>query len=220
VSDEQGYHQLWDVSSGKRLAASVGHQIFPLQQCGFSQNGKYYLLFDMNKISVWQCTTGKHIINLNRTHVAEPTEVISPHIVMSDNLLGMKRDHCTIDFWTLDNQAPSYTNTTIPSIWGMALTQDGKRIFTVEEAAVTVWDAQTGQYLTLFSTNTGSVREIFLQDDSLVLAYDQALYFYRNRRPEHWWGVFYLPEFWITTILSILLLFNLYRNFKRARESA
>jgi hypothetical protein len=38
-----------------------------------------------------------------------------------------------------------------------------------------------------------------------------------RRRPERWWGIAWLPEFWLTLILAVLLLANVARNWRRAR---
>ena len=36
----------------------------------------------------------------------------------------------------------------------------------------------------------------------------------RKVRPDHWWGVFYLKEFWLTLTLTLILLWSLRRDWK------
>ncbi len=42
---------------------------------------------------------------------------------------------------------------------------------------------------------------------------------YRRRRPEWWWGVAWLPEFWLTLVLGVGLLWSLWRDQRRFRAS-
>ena len=45
----------------------------------------------------------------------------------------------------------------------------------------------------------------------------EELGIWSRRRPERWWGLAWLPEFWLTLVLVVLLLANIVRNWRRAR---
>jgi hypothetical protein len=38
---------------------------------------------------------------------------------------------------------------------------------------------------------------------------------WHRRRPEYWWGVAWLPEFWLTVVFGALLVWSLRRDWKR-----
>ena len=40
---------------------------------------------------------------------------------------------------------------------------------------------------------------------------------YRRRRPEYWWGVAWLPEFWLTVVLSGGLVVSVWRDRKMGK---
>ena len=43
---------------------------------------------------------------------------------------------------------------------------------------------------------------------------------YRRRRPEYWWGVAWLPEFWLTLVLTTALLWSLRQNRLNLKTAA
>ena len=50
----------------------------------------------------------------------------------------------------------------------------------------------------------------FLTDDTVVISWFQGqAEVYHRRRPEYWWGVAWLPEFWLTVVLDVGLVFSL-----------
>lgn len=48
----------------------------------------------------------------------------------------------------------------------------------------------------------------------------EGLPLYRLRRPEAWWGVAWLPEFWLTFTFLIALAWSLWRDFRTLRKPA
>jgi len=41
-----------------------------------------------------------------------------------------------------------------------------------------------------------------------------------RRRPEYWWGVAWLPEFWLTLLFAAALAFSLWRDRRVLRQAA
>ena len=77
---------------------------------------------------------------------------------------------------------------------------DGARIVTSswEEATARIWDAGNGECLTMLKPR-------FLPE------------LFRRRRPEWWWGIFWLKEFWATVVFGSLLIWSLWRDRKYFR---
>ena len=62
----------------------------------------------------------------------------------------------------------------------------------------------------------------FSPDGKQVLALDRSpdLGLWRRRRPEYWWGVAWLPEFWLTAVFAVSLIWSVWRDKKRIGKSA
>ncbi len=52
----------------------------------------------------------------------------------------------------------------------------------------------------------------FLDDDTVVLGGLSVSQFYRRRRPEWWWGVAWLPEFWLAVSFAGLFVWSVVRD--------
>jgi len=59
------------------------------------------------------------------------------------------------------------------------------------------------------------------RDESLVAISTLAgeVRAYRRRRPEWWWGVFYLWEFWLTAAFGVMLLWSIWRDGRVLRSA-
>lgn len=53
----------------------------------------------------------------------------------------------------------------------------------------------------------------------LAVEADGTLAMWERRRPEQWWGVAWLPEFWLTAFFALLLVWSLIRDFKTLRKA-
>ncbi|MHC5057236.1 MAG: hypothetical protein ACYTKD_21370 [Planctomycetota bacterium] len=97
---------------------------------------------------------------------------------------------------------------------------DGNRIACVD-----------GDYMKtkVFSTHTGRLlfsREDFLAwpiSDTHMVVRDESesrygLYLYRRIRPEWWWGVFWLPHFWLIVVLGVSVVASGLRDLRRMRR--
>ena len=43
---------------------------------------------------------------------------------------------------------------------------------------------------------------------------------YRRRRPEYWYGPAWLPEFWLTVVLSVGMAVSVWRDQRSLRQTA
>lgn len=102
---------------------------------------------------------------------------------------------------------------------------DGNRLFARDKewsGLYHIWDARTGRLL----ANVTRVLILDFFDENNFLATRTSLspsdewvkdaVFYRRIRPEWWWGVFYLPHFWVIAALAVALAASAWRDLRRA----
>jgi WD40 repeat protein len=82
---------------------------------------------------------------------------------------------------------------------------DNRRIATAStQGTVDVWDAQDGNHLCRVDGVPGACTVFFSEDgDRLFVGDEDGLSTYERRRPEWWWGVFWLPEFWVAALAAV-----------------
>jgi len=108
-----------------------------------------------------------------------------------------------------------------PGAYCATFSPDGRRILTAgHNADAVIWDARTGDQLARLSDGVKPVEMVSFSDDGLqFVAWDEdhVARFYRRRRPEYWWGMAWLPEFWLTLVLGGGLVFSLWRDSRIMR---
>lgn len=57
-------------------------------------------------------------------------------------------------------------------------------------------------------------------DEVSINYQDEVVEVWRRRRPEFWWGVAWLPEFWLTVVFAVLLVWSLVPDFRTLRKTA
>ncbi len=101
-------------------------------------------------------------------------------------------------------------------VWSAAYSPDGKRIVTASfDKTARVWDAADGKPLAVLERHPNSVRTAAHSPDGtrLVTAgYDNTARVWERRHPDYWWGLAWLPEFWVTLALGVGLLWSLWRD--------
>ena len=50
--------------------------------------------------------------------------------------------------------------------------------------------------------------------DVMICVSSQSMRVFHRRRPEWWWGVFYLKELWLAAVLTLALLWSVRRDWK------
>ena len=99
------------------------------------------------------------------------------------------------------------------------ISPDGKRIAKSDnECIVRVYDSGTGAELAILDDGFVDIIqwvEFASDNDEITIRYpDVGDRVWTRTRPEQWYGVFYLKEFWATLLFSLALLWSLRRDWK------
>ena len=106
--------------------------------------------------------------------------------------------------WKLDEMAP----------YGVRFLSDGRRLLVGATRSPTlVLDVSTAAILARVSSISLSA----CTPDGRLLAseYEGTVTLWRRRRPEWWWGVFWLPEFWLAALLGAAFIASAVRDARR-----
>jgi WD40 repeat protein len=106
-------------------------------------------------------------------------------------------------------------------IRSMLFSPDSTRLFSCAagEDQIRIWDVATGHQL---YTLPGSdlVVEFSPDKNHLLTAGEEdrrdMAYLWSRRRPEYWWGVAWLPEFWLTALFSAAFAWSVWRDRRAA----
>ncbi len=109
---------------------------------------------------------------------------------------------------------------------GEAVSCDGgRRAVAVPGPGLAVRDAKSNALLSE-ADDDGAVRlgrpfVIWSGDGERVLINDECtgIYVFRRRRPEWWWGIFCLWEFWLTVGFALLLSWSVWRDRRTLRPN-
>jgi WD40 repeat protein len=108
--------------------------------------------------------------------------------------------------------------------FGEAISPDGKRVMARDNNSFNIVDADTGKFLcTLYEFKSHSLTQCmgFSADGSrAAFVSGETLEIWRNRRPEAWWGIAWLPEAWLVLVTGLGLVWSLARDWKGWRRAA
>ena len=116
--------------------------------------------------------------------------------------------------WRIDSVLTGHAKVVITA----AFSPDGRRIVTAsEDGTARVWDSETGRELDVLKGHIGAVYSAAFSPDGrriVTASIDRTARVWRRVRPEWWWGVFWLPQFWAATLLAPAFLWSLRRDYK------
>jgi hypothetical protein len=93
---------------------------------------------------------------------------------------------------------------------------DGSRIVSAsEDKTARVWDPSSGKVLAVLTGHTSIVWQASFSPNSkrIVTASDDGTArIWRRTRPEWWWGVFWMLEFWFSAGFAAALVWSLFAD--------
>ncbi|MGD0093164.1 MAG: WD40 repeat domain-containing protein [Planctomycetota bacterium] len=99
--------------------------------------------------------------------------------------------------------------------------EDGPRVLAVDNSgcgSVHIWDSRTGKHLAQLRSSDS---DTYIHDATLspncariAIADRHRLKTFSRRRPEYWWGVAWLPEFWLTAVLALAFAWSVWQDRK------
>ena len=214
--------EFWDATRGVCMRTSDVNPGIVLGR--FSKDGKYFFSLGKENLRIWDSIRCEHLTYHYCNSMSNDVLVLS-----NDNtLIGASISGFQIDYWNLKDGSLAY-RMEIPTseiFTNVIDLPSGAKFVSASYAGkysnrvLRVWDKSTGEHLGIIDALSIKAISIFPLGDELGLRTQNDVRIYRNRRPEQWWGVFYLPEFWLTVIFTPALLINFYRNVKRAKTTS
>jgi WD40 repeat protein len=91
---------------------------------------------------------------------------------------------------------------------------DALRTFTIGRTAFWLWDATTGQRLAYLRGHDEEIMCVqFSPTNEHIVSYDRKnVVVWERRRPESIFGVFFLPEFWLTIAFASAFIWSCFRD--------
>jgi WD40 repeat protein len=120
--------------------------------------------------------------------------------------------------WRLDDAATGAIVAEIPCAhigkWGMCFTRDSRRFALASyDQFVRIGDARDGKIEYFLRTGKRNMGVEFSRDgDLLAVCHDHDATVWSRRRPEYWWGVAWLPEFWLTVVFAVAFVWSVWRD--------
>jgi WD40 repeat protein len=110
-------------------------------------------------------------------------------------------------FSTKGNTRPVYTCRCFP---------DSSRIVTESlDSSVRIWDMLTGEQLTVLNLKSAGTLALSPDGQRICVGNGNTAYIWSRRRPEYWWGIAWLPEFWLTVLFAGALVWSVWRDRNR-----
>jgi WD40 repeat protein len=228
--------QIWDVSSGNLVSRiTIPQNLDDMLPAIFSPDGSRFCIFqDSDKsVGVWDTLSGKQIATLtglpvpyihaefsadNQHLLAHYYQDLHPEKWLYSGFehddetrvvhawdIGSAKTLCTIKGINVGNAFPGN------------FSPDGARIWTSR----TVYDVSNGKPV-LESPDSETFNSFSPDSRSMVSSYGKGDVHYariwRRRRPEYWWGFAWLPEFWLTVLLTGAFVWSVRRDWRQWRR--
>jgi WD40 repeat protein len=223
--------QLWDTSSLKKIAdlelpwAERTRRIPPVKPIvrsgpyvSFSSDGRFVLCWYDDELRAWDSRSGLRIVSF-RTGLAG----LGGSSVHIDQFAEIARDRSLL---LLEGLVFDFQGNWISSCpysgrcYSTEISPDGKRILFATSAGVLISDSHSGAHLTTFARSQDFIglSALFDAEGRVVLLLNDGVQIYSRRRPEYWWGIAWLPEFWVALLSGGALVVIAVRRL-RARKA-
>jgi len=224
--------QIWNLTDGKKICE------VPAMDWEFrlSPDGRFLATHSEEKFSIWDARKGTLVSTLPAPFTKDGNGQYDAELAFSKDggLFVCANWDDGIRLWDTHSGKLKFTAPAkISRTSYLAFFPDGMRMACNEylhngdtaENAIHLRDTVTGELLAILKADPedDNGTEIFSisPDGNQILAeynfiehYSMALW--RNRRPEYWWGVAWLPEFWMTVVFASGFVWSVWRDRRMA----
>jgi len=122
-------------------------------------------------------------------------------------------------FWDTETgqllRSIGYPSTVGPGVLGT----NGERLFLLTGGTADRYECEITDLLESFSCKLRdepyTIEGLFSADSKWLATHSRVYY---RRRPEYWWGVAWLPEFWLTVVFGAGLVWSIISDRRRLRQ--
>ena len=210
------------LKTGRELLLLEGHEKFVSSAC-FSPDGSRILTASHDgTVREWDARTGEQLRTFQGTLYY--CAVYSPSgdlLVCNDAATARVRDART-----------GQMICELPLCQVAVSPDDTRLVATHVPHAVRLWDARTGDMLQELDVRGQALMSDLFRHVAYTCYSRQGRYIavvpryrfptmlFKNRRPEWWWGIFCLTEFWLASALGAACVWSLIRDVRRLRRRA
>lgn len=155
--------------------------------------------------------------------VKEPDVICAAFSTDGSRILAGRRDG-TVYLWrATDGQVLQLLAGHSDCVVEVGFLPDQRRVFSASyDGSARIWDSVRGRCLAVLSSYPAGELVAALAPDGTRLAItapDGPYTVWRCRRPEYWWGIAWLPEFWLTILFSAAFVWSVWRDRRDLRHS-
>ncbi len=203
---------------------TLAEPMFWLRGHSFSSGNDRLLTWSsFGEAHLWQVASGKKAYDLIGHHEGLYHATFSP-----DGRQVATVDHASVvRIWdTASGRMTATFPNHVGKTYGCEFSPDRKRLVTTgvdDETPAVIWDTGSWEPVALLYAPEGvNFGPVFFSasDRFLTGGSGGTARIWRRRRPEWWWGVFWLPELYATAFFSLLLLWSIVRDRKALRAQS
>jgi WD40 repeat protein len=217
---EDGKVRIWDSTTGKELLMVRGHAGAVRSVCFSPDDRRLATGGTDGHVRLWDAETGavaweSHIavqvwsvcFSSDGRHLAVCADYTCPQLLVSAT--GQKSVELE---GSETGQVILVSDAEYP--WAAQFSQDGRALLGRCNTGFSIWDVTNGKRLANLEDPKG-------QEDCFLTAFysptgqevaDSQFRVWHCRRPESWWGVAWLPEFWLVILLGCAFAWSVWRD--------
>lgn len=219
TANEDGTAHVWwgDIAQKDRILHRLQRYQGCVNSAVFSPDGRRIATASEDgSARVWDAEKGR-ILHVLKGHEGwVNSAVFSPH---GRRLVTAGGKGYTARLWEAETgHEISVLNGHENIVWSAAFSPVGHRIVTASgDRTARVWDSKTSHELYSLKSHELPVRSAAFSSDGrriVTASWDKTTRVWRRVRPEQWWGVFWLAQFWAAVLLAPAFLWSLRRDYK------